>query len=234
MNGLGRILDPETPRAAALHPIYTGISLRTRRKWNRVIPPLNQGATGTCVGNAFAHRRANGPVKIEGIDEAWAQKLYLEASALYWGSPDTTMQKGTSAVSACEALLKRKAIDSYEWVAHWNSGIDDLRYTLLELGPVCVGSNWYTSMDSPIQVGDQVYMKVNYASTVRGGHEYVIDRIDLDPEDGSEPYYTMLNSWGTGWGKGGTARFRLNDLETLIFEGWGDAVLVHELPRLAA
>ena len=148
--------------------------------------------------------------------------------------PDTTLSKGTSAVSACQALLKRKAIDSYEWVAHSNAGIDDLRYTLLELGPVCVGSNWYTSMDSPTQVGDQFYMRVNYSSTVRGGHEYVIDRIDLDPEDGSEPYYTMLNSWGTGWGRGGTARFKLNDLETLIFEGWGDAVLIHELPRLAA
>ena len=228
--GLGRILDPETPRAMALYPVYTGISLRQRRKWNRVIPVLDQLRTGTCVGNAFAHRRANGPVKIDGIDEPWAVQLYLEASAIYYGTPDTTLQKGTSAVSACQALLTRKAIDRYEWV----TDIDGLRYTLLELGPVCVGSTWYTSMDSPIPQGDQVYMKINYSSAVRGGHEYVIDRIDLDPLDGSEPYYTMLNSWGTSWGKGGTARFRLADLETLIFGGWGDAVLVHELPRLAA
>jgi hypothetical protein len=235
MSGLGRILDPETPRAAALYPVFTGISLRTRRNWRRAdIAPLNQGATGTCVGNAFAHRRAGGPVQVAGIDEAWARKLYLEASEIYWGTPDTTLSKGTSAVSACQVLLKRKAIDRYEWVAHWNAAVDDLRYALLELGPVCVGSNWYASMDSPTQVGNQFYMNVDYTSRVRGGHEFVIDRIDLDPQDGSEPYYTMLNSWGTSWGKGGTARFRLADLETLIFEGWGDAVLISELPRAAA
>jgi hypothetical protein len=55
--------------------------------------------------------------------------------------------------------------------------------------------------------------------------------IDLGPEDGSEPYYRMKNSWGKSWADGGTARFRLADLEKLIFEGWGDAVLIHELPE---
>lgn len=230
--GLGRLLDPQTPRAAALHPVAGGTTDRLRRRWNAPLR-LDQGGTGTCVGNAFAHRRAGGPLKIDGIDEEFAVKLYLEASAIYWGSPDTSLQKGTSAVSACDALLRRKAIDSYDWVANWNANPEILRYTLLERGSVCVGSNWYTSMDSPIAVGDQFYMKVNYSSALRGGHEFVIDRLDLDPEDGSEPYYGMLNSWGPGWAKNGTARFRLADLEKLIFEGWGDAVLIHELPRAA-
>ena len=230
--GLGRIHDPETPRAAALHPVSTGLtSIRLRRKWGQDGAWLNQGATGTCVGNAFAHRRADGPVKITGIDQPFARQLYLEASALYWGTPDTTLQKGTSAHSACEVLLKRGAIDRYEWVANWNAGPDDLRYTLLELGPVCVGSNWYRSMDAPVAVGDQRYMVVDYTSTLRGGHEFVVNGIDLDPEDGSQPYYRMKNSWGTGWGKHGTARFTVPDMEKLIFEGWGDAVLIHELPR---
>ena len=207
--GLGRILDPETPRAAALYPVRADTTERLRRKWNQGGAWLDQGAYGTCVGNAFGHRRADGPVQIEGIDQPWAQKLYLEASALYWGTPDTSMQKGTSAVSACQVLLKRGAIDRYEWVANWNAIPGDLRYTLLELGPVCVGSNWYQSMFSPVPVGDQFYMKVNYATTVAGGHEYVVNGIDLDPEDGSDPYYRMKNSWGQSWGKNGTARFRI-------------------------
>jgi hypothetical protein len=231
--GLGRILDPQTPRAAALHPVRSEVSTRTYRKWNQNGAWLDQGSYGTCVGNAFGHRRADGPVPIEGITQTWAQKLYLEASALYWGTPDTTMQKGTSAVSACQILLQRGAIDRFEWVANWNAGPEDLRYTLLELGPVCVGSNWYSSMDSPVTVGDQKYMRVDYASRLRGGHEFVINAIDLAPIDGGEPYYRMKNSWGRGWGKNGTARFTLADLEKLIFEGWGDAVLIHELPRAA-
>jgi len=230
-NGLGRIHDPETPRAAALYPVRADSTDRVRRAWDQSGVWLNQGATGTCVAGAFGHRRADGPVKVGGIDEDWRVKFYLEASAKYWGEPDTTLQKGTSAVSACQVLLERGAIDRYEWVGNWNAAPQDLRYTLLELGPVCVGSNWYTSMDSPIQVGDQFYMKVNYSSAVRGGHEFVINKIDLDPQDGSEPYYRMKNSWGQGWAKNGTARFRIADLEQLIFEGWGDAVLIHELPR---
>jgi hypothetical protein len=230
-NGLGRLLDPETPRAAALYPVRSATTDRVRRNWYQKGAWLDQGATGTCVGNAFMHRRADGPVRIEGITEDDAVKLYLEASALYWGTPDTSLDKGTSAVSACQALLRRGAIDRYEWVANWNAGPEDLRYTLLELGPVCVGSNWYTSMDSPIEIGGHVYMRINYSSTVRGGHEFVVNKLDLDPEDGSEPYYRMKNSWGIGWADHGTARFRIADLEKLIFEGWGDAVLIHELPR---
>jgi len=231
MNGLGRILDPETPRAAALYPVSTGTTDRLRRKWKQDGVWLNQGSYGTCVGNAFGHRRADGPVLIEGIDQPWAQQLYLEASEIYWGTPDTTMQKGTSARSACEVLLKRGAIDRYEWV--W-SGPDALRYTLLELGPVCVGCGWFSSMDSPVPIDGQVYMKVNYDTQLRGGHEFVINGIDLQPVDESEPYYRMKNSWGTGWGNHGTARFRLADLEGLIYGGWGEAILIHELPRLAA
>jgi hypothetical protein len=233
IGGLGRILDPETPRAAALYPVRADTSDRLRRNWYQGGAWLDQGRTGTCVGNAFAHRRADGPTRIEGINEDWAQQLYLEASAKFYGEPDTTLQKGTSAVSACQVLLEREAIDRYEWVAHWNAGPEDLRYTLLELGPVCIGSNWYTSMDSPVEIGGRFYMKVNYSSTVRGGHEYVVNKIDLDPEDGSEPYYRMKQSWGLGWADHGTARFRIADLEQLIFGGWGDAVLIHELPRAA-
>ena len=123
---------------------------------------------------------------------------------------------------------------NYEWVANWNAGPADLRYALLELGPLCVGSNWYSSMDSPREVGGKQCMRVDYASKIRGGHEFVVNAIDLDPQDGSEPYYRMKNSWGQGWGADGTARFRLADLERLIFEGWGDAVLIHELPKEAA
>lgn len=229
--GLGRLLDPETPRAAALYPVRAASTERVRRAWSQDGVWLDQGSTGTCVAGAFGHRRADGPVRVSGIDEAWREKFYLAASARYWGSPDETLEKGTSAHSACEELLARGAIDRFEWIGNWNAAAEDLRYALLELGPVCVGSNWYDSMYSPVEVGGQFYMRINYSSTVRGGHEFVINKVDLDPEDGSEPYYRMKNSWGQGWAKNGTARFRVADLERLIFEGWGDAVLIHEVPR---
>ena len=229
--GLGRRHDPETPRAAALYPVQAEESDRLRRNWYQGGAWLDQGRTGTCVGNAFMHRRADGPVRVAGITEDDAITLYLAASEKFYGTPDTSLSKGTSAVSACQVLLERGAIDRYEWVANWNAGPMDLRSTLLELGPVCVGSNWYQSMDTPTVIGGHSYMKVNYSSTVRGGHEFVVNKIDLDPEDGSEPYYRMKQSWGTDWGDHGTARFKIADLEELIFNGWGDACLIHELPK---
>jgi hypothetical protein len=230
IGGLGRILDPRTPRAVALHPVQADSTTRLRRRWKEPIR-LNQGATGTCVANAFGHRRAGNPIGIEGIDQEWCRKFYLEASARYWGEPDTTFDKGTSALSACEALLARKAIDRFEWIANWNAGPEQLRYALLELGPLCVGSNWYTSMDSPNVVDGVAWMKVNYSSTLRGGHEWLLVTIDLEPADGSESYVEMLNSWGPGWGVNGKARFTLPQIDELVFGGWGDAVLIHELPR---
>jgi hypothetical protein len=214
----------------ALYPVRAETSTRLRRKWNQNGAWLDQDGYGTCVGNAFAHRRADGPLLIEGIDEAFAQQLYLEASEFFYGIPDTDMQSGTSGLSACQALMKRGAIDRYEWM----TSPEALRYTILERGSVCVGTAWYSSMfDTPPDGLGHKYVRYNPVSTRVGGHEYLINGLDLDPLDGSEPYYRMKNSWGRGWGENGTARFRLADLEELVFTGWGDCVLIHEVPRAA-
>ena len=228
--GLGRVLDPQTPRAMALHPVRIASSARIRRMWAQILF-LNQGNTGTCVGNAFTHRRADAPTKVRGLDEKWARDLYLAASARYYGTPDTSMLKGTSAQSACDELLARGEISSFEWIGNWNATAQELRATILEVGPILVGSNWYQSMDTPVPrgKGEHLYTRVDYSTAMRGGHEYVINGIDLDPEDGSPPYYRMKNSWGQRWGDDGMSRFRLGDLERLIFGGWGDAVLIKEV-----
>jgi len=216
----------------ALHPVQADSTTRTRRQWKEPIR-LDQGATGTCVAHCFGHRRAGNPVGVEGIDEDWCRKFYLAASARYWGTPDTSLQMGTSALSACEELLARKAIDRFEWIANWNAGPEQLRYALLELGTLCVGSDWYPSMDSPKIVDGVACMRVDYSQPSRGGHEWLLVTIDLDPDDWPWPYVDMLNSWGPGWGVNGKARFTLEQIDELIFGGWGDAVLIHELPRAA-
>lgn len=228
MSHLGRLLDPDTPRAASLYPAAVGETDRLRRRWKQDGAWLDQGPYGTCVGNAFGHRRADGPVPIAGIDEPWAQKLYLGASTIYWGVPDTTMQKGTSARSAAEVLLKRKAIDRYEWI----TTPEQLRYTLLEVGSVCLGIDWWSSMDRVDYAG---YLHQDTTTGYkRGGHELLINAIDLQPVDESEPYYRLKNSWGTGWGTHGTARMAVSELEGLVSLGWVDLALIHELPRAAA
>jgi hypothetical protein len=224
--GLGRVLDPETPRAVALHRVKAETTTRTYRHYPAKTRLNQEGST--CVGNAFAHRRANGPLQIKGIDEAFAVKLYLEATTFFYGAPDTSLQNGTSALSACQALVKRGAIDWYQWAA----SPEDMRYMVLERGSICVGCSWYSSMFDtyPDGLGHR-YIRYNPATTRVGGHEFEVVGIDLAPADGSKPYYDILNSWGPDWGIDGKARIEIPHLEELAFTGWGDAVLIHELPR---
>jgi hypothetical protein len=213
----------------AMYPATAYETTRTYRHYPAKTR-LNQGAYGTCVGNAFMHRRANGPLQIDGITEDDAQKLYLEASAIFYGAPDYAMQSGTSALSACVALMNRGAIDRYEWA----TSPEALRYMVLERGSVCVGSTWYVSMfDTPPDGLGHKYIRYRPESGRAGGHEYEVVGIDLAPADGSKPYYDILNSWGPDWADNGKARIELAHLEELAFTGWGDAVLIHELPRAA-
>jgi hypothetical protein len=211
----------------ALYPVQAELTTRTYRHYPAKTR-LNQGSTGTCVGNAFAHRRANGPLQIDGIDEPFAVQLYLEASALFYGAPDTTLQEGTSGLSACQALLARGAIDRFTWC----KDALDLRNTVLNKGSVCVGCTWYNSMfETKPDANGHRYVKYSPASGRAGGHEFEVVGIDIDPADGSLPYYDILNSWGPTYGDNGKVRFELAVLEELAFTGWGDAVLIHELPR---
>jgi hypothetical protein len=232
-NGLGRLLDRDTPRAASLYPVRAETSTRTVRSWAQDGAWLDQDGYGTCVAHAFGHRRADGPLKVDGITEAWAKKFYLEASAFYWGTPDTTMQKGTSGLSAAQALLKRGAIDKFEWV----SSPEAFRYALLERGSLCMGIDWYRAMDvpKPVTIAGRTayYLDLDDMSYKRGGHEILINKIDLNPLDGFEPYCRIKNSWGTDWGQHGTARIRLSDMDDFISKGWVDLILIHELPRAA-
>lgn len=217
--GLGRKPHPDTPKAAQKYPIRTLPEYRTTstiyRYWWENGAWLDQGATGTCVGNAFAHRRADGPVRVSGIDEAWAQELYVAASG------DTTLQEGTSGILACRILQQRGIISGY----HWVTSAQELRNTILTVGSVCVGTNWYSKMFYPVSQYSNAYLDVS--GSLEGGHEYVINGINLNPASGP-PFYRMKNSWNRTWAHGGTARIACEDLEDLVFNQDGDAVVITE------
>lgn len=231
---LGRVPHPETPRAASLYPVTEHpdykVSSRTYRWWWEGGAWLDQGSYGTCVGNAFAHRRADSPVPEGGIDEYYAQKLYLEANGddrepSQVPSSDPIWDQGASALSACRVLARRGTIRTYYWV----TSMSDLRNTVLDVGSVCIGINWYRSMDNPVSRYSNSYIVLNELSGLRGGHEVLINGIQLRPTYG-KPFVRIKNSWGRGWGHRGTARMFLDDLEHLIFGQGGDAVVITENP----
>jgi len=222
MPSYGRIAHPDTPIAATLHPVtahpdYSTDVTRTNKFYWENGAWLDQGNFGTCVGNALAHRRADAPKPVTGIDEAWAQNLYVQASG------DTSMQQGTSAILACRVLQDWGDISAY----YWMSDADELRNTVLNVGSVCIGVYWYYSMEYPYAYNNNMYININEASGIAGGHEVLVNGVNLAPAVG-KPYYRIKNSWGRGWGHNGTVRVFTEDLENLIFNSDGDAVLIME------
>jgi hypothetical protein len=200
------------------HPAYRTSTRFSRYYW-QMGAWLDQGDTGTCVGNALAHRYADSPNPEPGITQDWARELYVAASG------DATLQNGTSALAACRVLASRGEIASY----HWVSSAAELRNALLVLGSVCVGTDWFTSMFHPVKRYSGWYMDIDESSGLEGGHEYVLNGINLRPAAGPA-FYRLKNSWGRGWGYNGTARVECAALEALIFGRGGDAVLLSEVP----
>lgn len=216
---LGRKPHWRTPRAARLYNVQEmprELWTKSHRWWWQDGAWLDQGDEGTCVGHAFAHRRADATIRTEGITHEYARKLYFDATG------DSTYQQGAYAIDACEVLRQRGEIESY----HWVTDPDELVNTLLQRGPVCVGTNWYEDMFYPEGRNNNMYLSVSGQYT--GGHEYVVNGIETEPADG-KPFYRIKNSWGTWWGKHGTARILKQDLEDLLFEQGGDAVLIKEI-----
>lgn len=187
--------------------------------WERKIPYLNQGNVGSCVGNASVGELGTGPVydalvdKIKAglkLDEPEAVKLYGLATALdpYPGTypPTDTGSDGLSGAQACQQL---GLISGYTHALSFDDVI-----TGLQSGPMIVGSNWYSSMDNPDGNG-----LVTVSGNVRGGHEYLCRGVDMEHE-----LLTLDNSWGTGWGKGGSFYYSFASMQRLLSEE-GDATL---------
>lgn len=219
--GFGRLELPRDDRDFSVRQLLTAATTGMRN-WPKPLV-LDQGRTGTCEGNAWTGWLADGPVKHPdiaaiqdaGAGEQYAQDLYVEATG------DKTLQKGAYTRQILTVLVGRGLVGAYYNAAN----VDEVVQTILTVGPVCFGSNWYGSMDTPQTAYGNVYLSVDEASGVRGGHEYLLDGVNLEPADG-EPYVRLHNSWGTGWAHGGTARVTLNDLGKLFV---GDAFVATEL-----
>ena len=190
------------------------------RKFYTMVNPdfrINQGAEGTCVGHAATNVLLAGPsphrdyvsFQTEELAHQFARRLYLEASG------DTTYQQGMYPRDACAELLRDELIESYWKVLQ----PDDIITALLTFGPVMVAWPWYESMY--MTVGTKAYLKVNLASTHVGYHCLALTGIDMAPDDGGLPFVRLQNSWGSDWGKDGTARVTIENLRLLnIWDNW--------------
>lgn len=226
--GLGRRRDPLVEQAVAKYPMRAVLpsrSSRTYRFWYQGGAWLDQGQTGTCVGHAFAHWLADGPVKQPNlvIDSGYAINLYCDACKIDpWPDNDgCNLNFGTSGRAAAEVLRGRGLISGY----YWAKNIDDLITAVLDVGPVSVGTNWYADMFYPVIKYNYAYLTIG--GKMVGGHQYVINGVNLNPMYGP-PFFRMKNSWGRDWGHRGNARISIDDMDRLLFKEHGDACLATE------
>lgn len=168
--------------------------------WQRQCPPFDQGALGSCTGNATAGVLMTEPLYRPGwnLTEVDALKIYQAATQFNpKGQVYPPHDAGSSGPCVADALEKAGVVLR---AAH----ATDLETVLglLSLGPIVVGLQWYTSFDTPLASGECV---VTTGATVRGGHE--VQSFGVDPVTRMVWFY---QSWGEAWGPLGNGTFCLS------------------------
>jgi hypothetical protein len=153
-------------------------------------PIFDQGALGSCTGNALGAALMCEPLYVPGrtIDETVCRLIYSagtrnDNASGAWPPTDT----GSSGLGVCKAA---KAVGMIRGYTHTFSLQAALAALVLQSG--IIGINWYSSFDEPAADG---VLEIASSAFVRGGHELVVRRVDVDRKlIGGD------SSWGPGWG----------------------------------
>lgn len=175
------------------HLLPSKVSNRVSRYWRDKWISADQKQTPHCVAFAFGHWLATSPMR-----------KYVDPHGLYDGCKliDGSPGDGTYVRAGAEILRKGGWINKYKWARTLKA----LVYTVLELGPVVVGTDWYEGMDN----GGVMHL----AGDILGGHAYLIVGANQKTR-----LFKIKNSWGRSWGDGGYAWISFDDMATLLKDG---------------
>lgn len=142
--------------------------------WQRLCPPFDQGALGSCTGNATAGALMTVPLHQPGwnFNETDAVKIYEQATQFNPpGEQYPPNDDGSSGPCVADALEKDGVVAKSVHATELTPMLG-----LLTLGPLILGLDWYTSFDTPLPSGECV---LTPGATVRGGHE--VEAFGVDP-----------------------------------------------------
>lgn len=190
--------------AAAAPTVHTCMHRHDRK-------PLRQWL-GSCTGHSAAQalntrrlHKPRWPYKTD--DDAMDYYTWATQHDIYRGQMPEE-DTGSSVLAAAQAVRSFGQIERF----NWSFGYDHMLGTLM-LDPVIVGTLWLENMFEPDSKGF-----LDIAGPVAGGHAYLI--IGFNARD---DYFTILNTWGQGWGRNGRAKIPGPAMRRLI-EDDGEAV----------
>lgn len=198
-------------------PIRATVGTKKPRSYTwRCHQYLDQGQEGACVGFSMTHELVARPAEVSGLDAKFArEKVYWEAQKIdewaggaYPGA--SPFYEGTSVLAGVKVLKKLGYIDEYRWAF----GLDDLVMAVGYAGPAVLGIPWYEGMFDMWSCGN-----VHVHGQVAGGHAILCKGVDV-----KEQTFTLHNSWGPVWGRGGDAKIAWSDMDRLLHEQ-GEAVI---------
>ena len=219
----GRIVEHDH-RSRAFKFNTAGISVHSVHHV-RKIPVLDQGNIGSCTGNATVGCVGTLPfyttlskAQRSALNEAEAVRLYSQATRVdEWPGEYPPDDTGTSGLAIAKAAVAAGYINGYR---HTFSFDDALK--ALSVQPVISGINWYEGFTYPDAKG-----VISQFGQLAGGHEIVLDEIDLDRK-----LIGATNSWGTAWGLNGRFYIPFELFEQLLHED-GDVTVFTPLSQPA-
>jgi hypothetical protein len=211
--GFGRIPSPYDPKDYELKTFIhrTAESEQKKEKsWKFPSTSLDQFDTGHCVGFSMANFGINYPTHTKFTNADGHNFYYL--CKIKDGQPK--MENGSDIRSAAKVLKDLKIIEGYAWA----KTIDEVKYWLLNKGPMIVGTDWTEGMDNP-----DANNIVRASGKVLGGHAYLLNEWTKDNLIG------IQNSWDDRWGKNGKAYIPAKDFEYLLKRWGGEALTAVEI-----
>jgi hypothetical protein len=168
----------------------------------------DQGNTSMCTVYSWSHWLEDGPLVQDELGNREkplfdVNKLYHKAQ-LNDGLPGTNYN-GSTIRAVAKILQAMGCIKEYSWA----DNVDDIATCILTLGPVVVGTPWYTAMFNPDSNG-----LIHVGGGMAGGHAYLLNGVDTVKRQ-----FRIKNSWGKSWGQNGHAFISFDDFAKILAQG---------------
>jgi hypothetical protein len=215
--GLGRhVLHDDRSRAFDADVLVRGIVRRQATVIHpRVIPPWDQGETGSCTAHAALGLMMSEPYFSWQAGLNRTSKLYSEDDVLRFYGRETELDDrqipgsypaedtGSTGLWSMKTLRDWKLITQYRHAFSF-----DTLARLLQVTPVSLGLPWFESM---FRVDEDYVVDVRPETGLAGGHQIVGQGIDFERQA-----IRICNSWGENWAEQGFAWIGFGDMRTLL------------------